>query len=369
MNIPFLELKRINAPYQTEFDRVYREILENGWYLLGDQLTAFEVAFARYCRVDYCIGVGNGLDALTLILLALNIGKDDEVIVPAHTFIATWLAVSQVGATPVPVDISVDYTIDCDAIETKINSKTKAIIAVHLYGKCANMSELDHIARKHGVSLIEDAAQAHGAIYRGRLAGNLADAAGFSFYPGKNLGALGDGGAVMTSDQQLADKVSKLRNYGSSNKYVHDLKGVNSRLDELQAAFLSVKLRSLDLVIEKRRRFADIYSSRLSGLPVRLPDLTESEAERHALHLYVIRVDRNVRNSLMNFLKERGVGTQIHYPIPVHLSGAYRYLGYKLGDFPVTESVSTEAISLPLNEAMSDSEIMYVIDAVKGFFE
>jgi dTDP-4-amino-4,6-dideoxygalactose transaminase len=357
MTIPFLELKPAYDELQEEFDTAYRRVMDSGWYLLGRELEAFEAEFAAYCGVKHCVGVGNGLDALHLILRAMHIGAGDEVIIPSHTFIATWLAVSYAGATPVPVEPDPQtYNLDPNRIVAAITPRTRAIMPVHLYGQPADMDPINEIAHQHGLRVIEDAAQAHGALYRGRHCGSLGDAAGFSFYPGKNLGAFTDAGAVTTNDGELAQEVRKLRNYGSAVKYQHELKGFNSRLDELSAAFLRVKLRHLDEWNERRRKIAQFYLVSLrpltsdlcppsSGLV--LP-FVPSWAEP-VWHLFVIRHPQ--RDALQQKLTEAGIGTLIHYPVPPHLSGAYsefRPLTSDLWRMPIAEQLAETVLSLPI---------------------
>jgi dTDP-4-amino-4,6-dideoxygalactose transaminase len=337
--------------------------MDSGWYLLGKELEAFELEFAAYCGVNHCIGVGNGLDALHLILRGYGIGRGDEVIVPSNTFIATWLAVSYAGATPVPVEPDPrTYNLDPNRIESALTPHTKAIIPVHLYGQPADMNPIVEIAHKHGLKVIEDAAQSQGARYKGRNTGSLGDAAGFSFYPAKNLGAFSDAGAITTSDTDLADRVCRLRNYGSQKKYYHDLKGFNSRLDELQAAFLRVKLRKLDEWNGRRRRIAALYNSQLSTLNSQLllplvPDWAEP-----VWYLFVIRHSR--RDLVQQKLFEAGIGTLIHYPIPPHLSGAYANGKYFRGAFPVAEELSDTALSLPMGPHLSQQEASCVVEAL-----
>jgi dTDP-4-amino-4,6-dideoxygalactose transaminase len=365
MNVPFLELKSTYLELKDDMDAAYHRVMDSGWYLLGKELEAFESEFAGYCGADYCAGVANGLDALHLILRAYDIGKGDEVIVPAHTFIATWLAVNYAGATPVPVDVEpVYYGIDPDRIEAAITPRTKAIMPVHLYGHPADMDPILAIARKHGLKVIEDAAQAHGAGYKGRRCGILGDAAGFSFYPGKNLGAFCDAGAVVTQDQHVHEKVKKLRNYGSVVKYQHELQGVNSRIDELTAAVLRVKLKRLSEWNARRGRIAAAYGAALNGTQgLVLPKCMTGAT--HAWHLYVVRHPR--RDELQAKLSAAGVGTLIHYPVPPHLSAAYRSLGYKPGDFPVAERLCAEILSLPIGPHLMDKQVSYVAEQIKLF--
>ncbi len=320
MTVEFLDLKSAHEEVKTELHAAYERVLSSGWFILGQELQSFEEEFASYCDSSYCIGVGNGLDALSLILRGYGISAGDEVIVPSNTFIATWLAVSSCGATPVAVEPNLgSYNIDANRVEDALTKRTKAIIAVHLYGQPADMQELKAIADKHGLKLIEDAAQSHGARYKGQRTGSLGDAAGFSFYPGKNLGGLGDGGAITTSDETLAKEVRRLRSYGSTQKYVHEVKGVNSRLDEMQAAFLRVKLNKLDQWNERRRQISELYMDGLDKESIVLPLVQKDIVS--AWHLFVIRVSD--REHVMQALKNDGIETIIHYPTPPHLQGAY----------------------------------------------
>lgn len=364
--IPFLDLKATYRELRTELDAAYKKVMDSGWYILGVEVAAFEREFAEYCGVRHCIGVGNGLDALHLILRAYGIGRNDEVIVPANTYIATWLAVTYAGATPVPVEPDErTYNLDPSRIEAAITKQTKAIMPVHLYGQAADMDPILDISRQFGLKVIEDAAQAHGALYKGKRAGNLGDAAGFSFYPGKNLGALGDGGAITTNDNSLADTVRSLRNYGSEKKYVNDSLGFNSRLDELQAALLRVKLTHLDAWNERRCRTALKYSDLLLRSNIVLPYVPE--CAKPVWHLYVISVEE--RNRFQNYLAERGIGTLIHYPIPPHLQKAYGNLGYSAGDFPITEKMAAHVISLPMGPHMSEVEVKYVVNVIREILD
>jgi len=352
--IPFLDLKASYLDLKDELDSAYHRVMTSGWYILGAELEAFEAEFAGYCGVGHCVGVANGLEALTLVLRAWSIGPGDEVIVPANTYIATWLAVTHVGATPVPVEPCEDTcNINPAVIEASITGRTKAILPVHLYGQTADMDPIYEIANRYGLKVLEDAAQAHGARYKGKRAGSLGDAAGFSFYPGKNLGAIGDGGAVTTSDAELADKIRCLRNYGSRKKYVNEAAGFNSRLDELQAAFLRVKLRYLDAWNDKRRQLAAWY---LKALPVSFNELllpvVPSWAEP-CWHLFVVR--HAERDAMQSMLTEHGVGTLIHYPIPPHLQEAYATMGYPEGSFPITEKLARQVLSLPMWPQLSET--------------
>jgi dTDP-4-amino-4,6-dideoxygalactose transaminase len=346
MKVPFLDLKAPYSELKDELDAAYRRVMESGWYILGQEVEAFEAEFATYCDAKHCIGVGNGLEALHLIVRAYGIGPGDEVIVPANTYIATWLAVTHAGATPVPVEpLERTYNIDPDLIENAITPRTKAILAVHLYGQPADMDPINALALKHGLKVIEDCAQAHGARYKGRRAGSLGDAAGFSFYPGKNLGALGDGGAVTTNDPILAERLLLLRNYGSKVKYHNEVPGYNSRLDELQAALLRVKLTKLDEWNERRGQVALQYLQELSGQPgMDLPHVLEWVEP--VWHLFVVRHAQ--RDALQEALNEAGIGTGIHYPIPPHLQTAYANLNLNEGDFPISERMAKEVLSLPM---------------------
>ncbi len=360
MSIPFLELKPAYHEMKEEFDSAYRRVMDSGWYVSGKEIEAFESEFAEFCSVRYCIGVGNGLDALHLILRAMDIGAGDEVIVPSNTFIATWLAVSYAGAKPIPVEPDErSYNIDPVRIEAAITEKTKAIIAVHLYGQPADMDPVNEIATKYGLKVIEDAAQAHGARYRGRRVGSLGDAAGFSFYPGKNLGAFGDGGAVTTSDAALARRIRFLHNYGSQVKYHHEMLGFNSRLDELQAAFLRVKLKKIDEWNRRRQQLAQAYLFKLGQVTgIVLPFVPEwAEA---VWHLFVVRVKD--REDVQRNLQKNGIGSMVHYPIPPHLQGAYLDMGFKIGHFPVAEGLAREVLSLPIGAHASFDDVAVVAD-------
>lgn len=343
--IPFLDFNAMHRELRKQFDQAYHRVLDSQWFILGLELEAFEHEFAEYCETSHAIGVANGLDALHLILKGYGIGEGDEVIVPSNTYIATWLAVSYTGAKPVPVEPDErTYNIDPHLIEAAITPRTKAIIAVHLYGQIADMDSINIIAKKHGLKVIEDAAQAHGAKYKGKRAGSLGDAAGFSFYPGKNLGALGDGGAVTTDDNALADNIRMLRNYGSKDKYRNEIKGFNSRLDELQAAFLRVKLSFLDEWNDRRNKIAGRYLERLAKSDFVLPHVP-SWAEP-VWHLFVIR-SRN-RDLLQNALCNAGIGSMIHYPIPPHLQPAYAEMKLGRGSFPIAEAIHDQVLSLPI---------------------
>ena len=365
MTVPFVSLRPMHDEIRGELDAAYNNVLDESYYIQGKQCELFEKEFASYCEAKHCIGVATGLDAIYLILRAMGIGQGDEVIVPSNTFIATALAVSYAGATPVFVEPKIEtYNIDPSLIEAKITDKTKAIIAVHLQGRTADMDEIRKIADRHSLKLIEDAAQAHGARYKGKKAGSMSDAAAFSFYPGKNLGALGDGGCVVTNDDEIASKVRALGNYGSDYKYHHIYKGTNSRLDEMQAAFLRVKLNNLDKWNEDRRRIASRYINEITNPLIRLP-LKSSDEYEHIYHVFVIRCDS--RDDLEAYLKEKGIGTVKHYPIPMHLQEAYADLGLKAGDLPVAEEISNTVLSIPMYYGMTDEMVDYVIDALNSY--
>ena len=367
MNVPFLNLKAAYTELRDDLDGACQRVMASGSFILGPEVAAFEREFAEYCEAKYCLGVANGLDALHLILRALEIGVGDEVIVPSNTYIATWLAVSSAGATPVAVEPDErTYNLDPSRLEAAITERTKAIIPVHLYGQPADMDRIKEIAAPYGIKVIEDAAQAHGARYKGRRTGGLSDAAAFSFYPGKNLGALGDAGAVVTNDGAMAEELRRLRNYGSPVKYQHDVKGFNSRLDEMQAALLRVKLKRLDEWNERRKQAARYYLETLEGVPdLRLPFVPEWAEP--VWHLFVVRHPR--RTALQRHLTAAGVGTIIHYPVPPHLQGAYADMQRLAGSFPLAERLGEEVLSLPLGPHISEAEIGYVVEQVSSFIE
>lgn len=366
MIVPYLDLRAAYQELCPELDEAYERVMKSGRYILGEEVTAFEAEFADYCHVKHCITVGNGLEALYLTLRAWEIGKNDEVIVPANTFIATWLAVSYTGATPVPVEPDQHtYNINPAEIEKAITAKTKAIIAVHLYGQPAPMSAIKQLAQRYQIKVLEDAAQAQGSLYGDKKAGSLGDAAGFSFYPAKNLGALGDAGAVTTNDDLLAQKITCLRNYGSETVYVNKTKGINSRLDELQAAFLRVKLRHLDAWNKRRSSVAQKYYNCFSTTKIILP-YVPSYAQPN-WHVFVIRTNR--RDELQQHLTTAGIDTHIHYPVPPHLQEAYADLGYKNGQFPVSETLAKEILSLPIGPHLTDEQVQKITAAVIDFFK
>ena len=359
--IPFLDINASHEELKEELYDAFARVIDSGWYVMGSELEAFESEFAKYCGSHHCIGVGNGLDALEIILKGYEIGSGDEVIVPGHTFIATWMAVSNIGAKPIPVDV-IEHTCNINhaLIEAAITEKTKAIIAVHLYGQPADMDKINTIAKRYGLKVIEDAAQAHGACYSKRRVGSLGDAAAFSFYPGKNLGALGDGGCITTNDEALASKIKVMRNYGASIKYKHDTSGRNSRLDEMQAAFLRVKLKRLDEWNNRRRKIALEY---IKAFDQRIPSLFVPQVLKDtepAWHLFVVRVKN--RDGVMEKLKILGVSTLIHYPNHIPESGAYR--GTVKRELPVAKNLTTTVLSLPIGPHMSSVQVGAVVSAM-----
>jgi dTDP-4-amino-4,6-dideoxygalactose transaminase len=364
LKVPFLDFVGPYEELKPELDAAYERFMRSAWYILGKECEAFEQEFAAYCGSKYCIGVGNGLEALHLLLRAYGVGKGDEVIVPSNTYIATWLAVSYADATVVPVECDPrTYNLDPARVAAAITSRTKAIMPVHLYGQTADMDPIMTIAAKHGLKVIEDNAQAQGAWYKGRRTGSLGHAAGHSFYPGKNLGAYGDGGAITTDDAEIADKVRTLRNYGSKQKYYNEIKGYNSRLDEMQAALLRVKLKVLDQWNQRRAMVAQRYLKEIkptAGLVLpAVPDWAES-----VWHLFVVRHPK--RDELQQKLTAAGIGTLIHYPVPPHLSGAYADAGWKRGDFPLAESSADTVLSLPIGPHVTPEQAGQVIEAVNA---
>lgn len=364
MNIPFVSFVPLERELEFQMREAFERVYKCSWYILGKEVQNFEEDFAKYCGAKYCIGVGNGLDALMLSLKALGIGVNDEVIVPANSFIATALAVTYVGAKPVFVDADINnFNINIENIESAITPKTKAIIPVHLYGQPCDMDKIVEIAEKYKLYVVEDCAQAHGAKYKGKKIGTYGIIAGFSFYPGKNLGALGDAGAVVTNDEDLAKKVRMYSNYGSDYKYHHIFQGNNSRLDELQAAFLSEKLKCLDKINENRRKIAMKYLSGIKNDAIILPTVMK-DAE-HVWHVFAVRCKE--RDCLGKWLFDNGIITNKHYPIPIHLQECYKDLGYKKGDFIKAEEISETELSLPLYYGMNNEEIEYVIDTVNTF--
>lgn len=361
--IPFFDFKTLNARDEVDFHCALQEVLDSGWLILGNQTLEFEREFAEYCGARHCVGVANGLEALSLTLRAWGIGRGDEVIVPSNTYIATWLAVTHVGASPVPVEPDIDsYNIDPGKIEAALTRRTKAIVAVHLYGQSADMGPIMDIANAKGVLVLEDAAQAHGAKYREHKAGSMGDAAAFSFYPGKNLGALGDAGAVTTDDSGLAEKLRRLRNYGSSVKYENSIIGFNSRLDELQSAFLRKKLLRLDEDNTWRQRLAQTYLSGLQGIDdLKLP-VVASHCD-HVWHQFVVAT--GYRDALQSCLAESGVGTMIHYPIPPHKQAAYQDTQIASAQLRISERIHDQVLSLPMNPTVTDTQAKNVVSAIK----
>jgi dTDP-4-amino-4,6-dideoxygalactose transaminase len=366
MKISYLDLKKINHASKHELMQAFETVLDSGWYILGNKLELFEQQYAAYSSTNYCIGVANGLDAIILSLKALDIQAGDEVIVPSNTYIASWLAVSYVGAKPIPVEPNWETcNIDPLLIESKITERTKAIMPVNLYGQAAQLDLISEIAKKHNLFVIEDNAQAQGAVCKGKITGSWGHINASSFYPGKNLGALGDAGAVTTDDLDLNNKVRILRNYGSQKKYYNEIKGVNSRLDELQAALLTVKLGVLDGQNNQRIALAEMYNQNLNNVG----DLTFqklAESCTSVYHIYQIRTSK--RDELQNYLTENGIGTIIHYPVPPHLQQAYFELGYKKGDFPIAEKIAEQTLSLPLYPGMQNEDVCTVIETIKKFF-
>lgn len=364
--IPFLDLKKVNEKYQSEIEQAVLRVVRSGWYILGEEVKQFENSFAEHCQTEYCIGVGNGLEAIKLILCAykeLGLMSDgDEVIVPANTYIATILAITESGLTPILVEPNIKtYNLDPKKIEEKITSRTKAILPVHLYGLCCPMDEINKMAQKYNLKVIDDAAQAHGAVYNRLPIGGLCDATAFSFYPTKNLGALGDAGAITTNDKQLAEVIRALANYGTEAKYVNKYKGFNSRLDEMQAAILVVRLKYLKDDTIYRQELASKYLNEIVNKHIVLPFV--SVIEEHAFHMFVIRCQK--RNELQKYLLEQGIQTQVHYPIPPHKQEAYKE--WNNLSFAITERIHDEVLSLPLNTALNFSEITEIIDCVNKF--
>lgn len=366
MKIPFLSFDETNTQIRDEIIKSFEEVYDGKWYILGQKLEKFEEEYARFNEVAHCAGISNGLDALFLSLKALGIGEGDEVIVPSNTFIATALAVSYTGAIPVPVEPCVrTYNLDPELIEAAITSKTKAIMPVHLYGQAAQMDEIMVIARKHNLYVIEDNAQAQSATYNGKKTGSFGHISGTSFYPGKNLGALGDAGAITTNDTKTLEAIRALRNYGSEKKYYNARIGYNMRLDELQAAFLLVKLKYLNTWIAARQQVARWYDEGLNGTgDIVLPQVANGAT--HVYHLYVIQTAH--REKLIEHLSKAEIGTMIHYPVPWHLQGAYTHLGYSKGDFPIAESMANSVVSLPVWPGMKESDVQYIVDKIKVFF-
>lgn len=363
MNIKFNILDRQYQKYAKEYDQAALDVLRSGWYVLGNQVETFEKTFSEYIGMSRCVGLNSGLDALILAIRALGIGAGDEVIVPANTYIATILGITDNHATPVFIEPDEFYNIDVEKIEEKITPKTKAILVVHLYGQACNMTAVMELAKKHHLYVIEDCAQAHGATWNGKKVGSFGDVGCFSFFPTKNLGAFGDGGAITTNSAELAEKVQKLRNYGSVIKYHHEIEGVNSRLDEMQAALLSVKLKHLNELTAERVSIAERYCNEIKNPMVYLPLCRELAT--HVYHLFVVRIKE--RDRFQEYLKQRGIDTQIHYPIPPHKSKCYEQYDWSKVELPITEQYADEIVSLPLYNGMTDDEISYVIKTVNQF--
>lgn len=364
MKIPFVSFHPMENELNDEIRAAFERVFTRSWYIEGIEDKTFEKVFAEYCGVKYCIGVGNGLDALMLALKALDIGEGDEVIIPSNTYIATALAVTYVGAVPVLVEPDIEtFNINPSLIEEKITGKTKAIMPVHLYGQACNMDSIMEIAKKYGLKVVEDCAQAHGAKYKGQKVGTFGDVAGFSFYPGKNLGALGDAGAVVTNNKELAEKVRIFGNYGSDFKYHHIYKGNNSRLDELQAAFLLAKLPHLERMNAERRRIAKKYTEGIKNPKVITPYFLEDCDP--VWHIYGIRCDE--RDALEKYLNEKCIGTNKHYPIPIHLQKCYKDLNIPIGALPIAEEISEKELSIPMYYGLNDSEINYIIETINKF--
>ena len=364
MNVPFVSFLPMEHELDAELRAAFERVYTRSWYIEGEEDAAFEKAFAHYVGTKYCVGCGNGLDALMLALKALGIGEGDEVIVPSNTYIATALAVTYTGAKPVFVEPDIrTYNINPSLIESAITPKTKAIMPVHLYGQSCDMGPIMTLAQKYGLAVVEDCAQAHGATYRGQKIGTFGNAAGFSFYPGKNLGALGDAGASVTNDAVLAAKIRALGNYGSDRKYHHIYQGYNSRLDEFQAAFLSAKLPHLERMNAERKRIAARYLAEIDNPALVLPYVIP-EAEP-VWHIFAVRCKE--RDALADYLKEAGIGTNRHYPIPMHLQGAYADLGIEKGSLPIAEEISATQLSLPMFYGMTDEQVSYVIEKLNAF--
>ena len=360
--IKFLDLKKINNRYREEIASRIKDILDKGWYLQGEENENFTKNFANFCGTKFALGVANGLDALNLIIKAYGFGNGDEIIVPANTYIATILAISENGCIPILVEPDIKtYNINPDSIEEKITTKTKAIMVVHLYGQAVQMEKIWKIAKKYNLKIIEDSAQAHGAIYQENRTGNLGDASGFSFYPGKNLGCMGDGGAVTTNDEELFNKIKAIANYGSDRKYHHIYKGVNSRLDEIQAAVLDVKLNHLDSDNNKRREISKYYRENIKNSKLILPETYDEKS--HVWHIFAVRTQN--RDEFQKYLTEKGIQTIIHYPTPPHKQGAYKE--WNNLSFPITEEIHNTILSLPISPVMTDSEIEKVVEVVNEY--
>lgn len=363
MKIEFAVLGRQYNKYQAEYEEAALRVLRSGWYILGNELESFEKQYAEYMGVKHCIGVGNGLDSLRLALTALGIGKGDEVIVQDNTFIATALAISENGATPVFVDADEFFGIDPHKIEAAITEKTKAIMTVHLYGQPCEMDTILEIAHKHNLKVVEDCAQCHGALYKGKKCGTFGDAACFSFYPMKPIGAFGDAGAVITNSDEVDDRVRMLRNYGSKVKYHHELLGINSRMDEIQAAITSVNVKHVNDGNAERKAIAEKYKAGINNPLVKIPAVRPKT--EHVYHVFPVLCEK--RDELVQYLADAGIHAQIHYPIPCHMAGCYKELGYKEGQFPVAEGYGKHEMSLPIYVGLTDEEINYIIETINSF--
>ena len=363
MNIPANRLDRGFYQYQDEFEAKALEVLRSGWYVLGKEVAEFEKEFAAYCGAKYCVGLASGLDALWIAFRVLGIGEGDEVIVQGNTYIASVMGITINGATPVFVEPDAFYNIDVTKIEEKITERTKAILVVHLYGQASNMTEIMRLAEKYNLRVVEDCAQSHGAKWNGKMTGTFGDVGCFSFYPSKNLGAFGDGGAVVINDEILDKKFRVFRNYGSEKRYHNMIIGANSRLDEMQAALLRVRLSHLDEINAERADIAAAYTAAINNEKVLLPQIRTGASS--VFHQYVVRTDD--RDKFMNYLQDRGIGTIIHYPIPPHLAEAYQYLGYEKGAYPITEVYADTVLSLPMYTGMTQEEIEYVIDVINEY--
>jgi len=363
VNIEFNTFKHLSKKYGDEYKQALNRVVDSAWYILGNEVISFEEQFASYCKAKHCIGLNSGLDALILSIRALGIGHGDEIIVPANTYIATVLSITENHAIPVFVEPDEYYCLDASKIELAITKNTKAILSVHLFGQACDMTSICDIAKRYGLFVIEDCAQSHAVYFNGQMTGTFGTAGCFSFYPTKNLGALGDAGAVVTNNDELTDKLRMLRNYGSKVKYYNDIEGVNSRMDEMQAAILSVKLSHLSDLTSERVRIANKYLNSIKNNKIILPKTRDNA--NHVYHLFVIRTKE--RDKLQQYLLENGIKTQIHYPIPPHLANCYKYLGYKKGNFPITEQYANESLSLPLYNGMSEEEIDWVIEKINEF--
>ena len=363
MDIQTNRLDRGFYRYQAEFEEAALRVLRSGWYIMGKELSEFEERFAGYIGAKYCVGLGNGLDALWMAFRILGIGKGDEVIVQGNTYIASVMGITINGATPVFVEPDEYFNIDASKIEEKITDKTKAVLVVHLYGQASQMDKVTEICKRHNLKLFEDCAQSHGSAYKGKVTGTFGDIGCFSFYPSKNIGAFGDGGAIVTDDEDIAKEMRILRNYGSEKRYYNKVVGTNSRLDEIQAALLKVRLEHAKEMNKEKQDVAAEYDKKINNPLIKLPGVRDGAD--HIYHQYVIRCKR--RDELMAYLKDRGISTIIHYPIPPHLSEAYEYLGFKKGDFPVTEACADEVLSIPMFNGITEEEVKYVADVINEF--